>query len=333
MSPDAVPRLPLEPFRVVATEDAEEMRHALLATFGGAQTFDLLDRGIPFAGRGHDCALGHSGISYCGYTAPVRLTFDETPFVRQQFCIARSGRTRLGRTDLLSTPRSSCTIPAEMASQIDFAAGYEQLVVRFNVEALARKLEALLGGKTSRVLRFEPFADAANADIERLRRVVFFLAEELDLAGDARTHPGLVELEQLMMLNFLFASRHTYRDPLERKPADAAPWQVRRAEEYIAANLERPITIEGIAAATGASVRSIFKLFRATRGYSPMAFAKLRRLEHAQRALQTPNAATTVTGVALLYGFHNQGHFARDYRERFGELPSATLRRSRGGVS
>jgi transcriptional regulator GlxA family with amidase domain len=44
-------------------------------------------------------------------------------------------------------------------------------------------------------------------------------------------------------------------------------------------------------------------------------------------ALATPDAS--VTGVALACGFHNGGHFAKDYREAFGELPSLTLARAR----
>jgi transcriptional regulator GlxA family with amidase domain len=60
-----------------------------------------------------------------------------------------------------------------------------------------------------------------------------------------------------------------------------------------------------------------------------MEFTKMRRLERARQMLQTPDAATTVTGTALLCGFHNQGHFARAYRNQFGELPSETLNNNR----
>jgi AraC-like DNA-binding protein len=36
-----------------------------------------------------------------------------------------------------------------------------------------------------------------------------------------------------------------------------------------------------------------------------------------------------VTAVALRWGFGHLGQFAADYRARFGELPSETLRRAR----
>ena len=56
-----------------------------------------------------------------------------------------------------------------------------------------------------------------------------------------------------------------------------------------------------------------------------MAFAKMVRLKHARQLLSAPDAETTVTSVAFVCGFGNLGHFARDYREAFGERPSTTL--------
>lgn len=59
-----------------------------------------------------------------------------------------------------------------------------------------------------------------------------------------------------------------------------------------------------------------------------MMFVKKVRLERARSLLSRPDGITTVTGVVLACGFSNLGHFARDYRNMFGELPSKTLRRS-----
>jgi transcriptional regulator GlxA family with amidase domain len=41
--------------------------------------------------------------------------------------------------------------------------------------------------------------------------------------------------------------------------------------------------------------------------------------------LQRPDLSTSVVGVSFQCGFHNPGHFAKDYRSAFGELPSKTL--------
>ena len=60
-----------------------------------------------------------------------------------------------------------------------------------------------------------------------------------------------------------------------------------------------------------------------------MVFARRVRLERARGLLRNPDDTTSVTGIALLCGFSNLGHFANAYRTKFGELPSQTLHRSR----
>jgi AraC-like DNA-binding protein len=40
-----------------------------------------------------------------------------------------------------------------------------------------------------------------------------------------------------------------------------------------------------------------------------------------------PGDGTTVTEVALRFGFAHTGRFAAAYRRRYGQAPSATLRR------
>src|SRR5262249_48065879 len=148
---------------------------------------------------------------------------------------------------------------------------------------------------------------------------------ELDRDDGKVPAAALAEFEQMLLIAFLTANRHNFSDALEREQPRPAPWQVRRVEEYITANWSRPITIEALATAAAASTRSIFKLFRDSRSCSPMAFVKSVRLQHARRMLLQPDDSTSVVSVAFACGFLNAGHFARDYRIAFGELPSATL--------
>ena len=328
MLPDFLSAPPLSSFRLVETGDPEELRRALFAAYPSARSFEVLDGDRRLSAHCNDCALTNSGISYAHYEAAVRFQFDATHEVRWRLCLSGRGETRLGSVLLPMSPQASCTIPPDAPSELNFAEGYRQMVVRFCLETLTRKLVAWTGVSPAQPVEFAPTISSDGPNDERLRRTVFFLANELELAP-AGSVPGLAEIEQLMMLNFLFASRHNHRPLLERDAPDAAPWHVRRAEEFILANLQEPLTIEAIANATDVGARTLFKSFQKARGYSPMAFAKMRRLERARAMLQAPDATTTVTGVALLCGFLNQGHFARDYRQRFGELPSTTLKASR----
>lgn len=58
---------------------------------------------------------------------------------------------------------------------------------------------------------------------------------------------------------------------------------------------------------------------------SPMQYLKDLRLERASAELL--GGSTHVAGVALRWGFGHLGRFSADYRARFGEYPSETVRR------
>jgi transcriptional regulator GlxA family with amidase domain len=69
-----------------------------------------------------------------------------------------------------------------------------------------------------------------------------------------------------------------YRVILGLRPRSSTSWQVRRAEKYILAHWDEPITIEALARETSTSTRTIFHHFKQSRGQSPMAFVKQVRL-------------------------------------------------------
>ena len=74
-------------------------------------------------------------------------------------------------------------------------------------------------------------------------------------------------------------------------------------------------------------MRSVFARFKRHRGVSPLTYLREVRLGHANRMLLEAEAGASVIDIALACGFASLGHFAQRYRERFGELPSATLAR------
>ena len=87
-------------------------------------------------------------------------------------------------------------------------------------------------------------------------------------------------------------------------------------------------TARDIAAAAGVSIRTLLEGFRHFRGTTPMAALRAMRLKAVRgELLVAAGRATSVTDIALKWGFINLGRFAEAYRKRYGELPSQTLRR------
>jgi AraC-like DNA-binding protein len=210
-------------------------------------------------------------------------------------------------------------------------ANCEHVFLRIPPEALNRKLVALLGNPPS-----HPFAWSGKYDEAALARqysLLGFVIAEIDQSPKVLPQILLHEFEQTLIIAYLCANVSNYSDLLNGKSPHVGPWQVNRAIDYIEANWEQALTVEALAAATGTSVRSLFATFRKARGCSPMAYARHVRLSHARELLSQATPSTSVASVASRCGFQNQGHFAQRYLVRFGELPSATLKRSKGRAS
>jgi transcriptional regulator GlxA family with amidase domain len=164
-----------------------------------------------------------------------------------------------------------------------------------------------------------------------LRRSLFLFASDFNARGSLFSDLAAAELERAVVMKFLMSHQHSYTDRLLRQPLSSTRSAVRIVEEFIEANWDKPIDIEAMSAIAKISARSLFRQFKKDRGYSPADFAKRIRLNRVREMLEDCHEGTSVTQIALKCGFQNPGHFARDYRLAFGELPSETLRRSTSG--
>jgi AraC-like DNA-binding protein len=98
--------------------------------------------------------------------------------------------------------------------------------------------------------------------------------------------------------------------------------------DYIMAHLHAPISLTDLEIASGLSRRSLQYVFWQRYECTPMQWVRGQRLEKARAMLLVTDADESVTSAALQSGFSNLGAFSAYYRERFGEQPSDTLRRT-----
>ena len=88
---------------------------------------------------------------------------------------------------------------------------------------------------------------------------------------------------------------------------------------------ELPTMVE-ICEALGVSERTLQYAFREYVGLSPVAYLRICRLNRVRAALAASDPQeTTITQVAMRFGFLHLGRFAGDYKRMFGETPSETL--------
>jgi AraC-like DNA-binding protein len=318
---------PLERFPLIRTSDVEETRKVLAKVFN-IESFELLNDTAGFEAYLNHLQLRHVGIAYFYFNAHARMTLPSDDIVRLMFWIRGDGEFRIGSDRAVLDRQGALVCPAY--SNIVVQAGDPQTVsMRFSEPSLRRHLSAVLGVRLNAPVQFSMAGCDGDKCIELLRQFAF------DVASFGRTpvidaHPFMLEeIEQSLLMGLLCGARHNYSHLLVRDPKDIAPWQVRRAMDHIDANWSKPLTVQALASAIGVGARSVFKSFRQSTGRSPMEYVKQVRLGHAREMLMLAEPETTVTGVALVCGFQNAGHFAREYKRAFGELPSITLARAK----
>jgi AraC-like DNA-binding protein len=101
------------------------------------------------------------------------------------------------------------------------------------------------------------------------------------------------------------------------------------ARDYLHTQSNRTVSISELCAVVGVAERTLHLAFHETYGMPPKHYMKLQRLAGAHHALLQAGATTTVSQIAMDWGFLHLGRFAVEYRAQFGETPSASLLRRR----
>ena len=317
-------------FQLVGTQDPDEIVVGLSRLFGRAW-LDLRGRNAELRGRMSYVDLGDVGIFHGEYDTGFKVRFqDFNTFAGSPALLKGAGAHVIGGREV-TVSKDSGAILSPGDAMLHYGPQLEHLSMTVRPAALTGKLAAIVGDLRFGPLHFDPAVNASAPQSKRWERLVRFVSAEFDNPSSLMSPIVQSELQQVMMTSFLLANSNNYSGLLLGEPVAPAPRQVRIAEQFIEANWDQPITIEALVAATNVSARSLFYSFKARRGYSPMDFVKRVRLGRARQKLSRPDPETSVTTVAFECGFGNPGHFARDYHDRFGERPSETLRRGRGG--
>lgn len=101
--------------------------------------------------------------------------------------------------------------------------------------------------------------------------------------------------------------------------------RLRRALEFIDANLSKPMRVAQIAGAAALSTYHFTRSFKASMSVSPVQYVLQKRIELAQRMLVTTHLP--LSAVALAAGFSSQNHFATAFKQITG-LTAAAYRRA-----
>jgi len=109
--------------------------------------------------------------------------------------------------------------------------------------------------------------------------------------------------------------------------ASPLPRSVRRALDAMHANVGHGWSVTELAVVAGVSGRTLQRQFLAFLGKAPRAVLRDINFDGARRELLRGSAGAKVTDIAQRCGFPHGGRFSVEYRRRYGETPSQTLKR------
>lgn len=105
--------------------------------------------------------------------------------------------------------------------------------------------------------------------------------------------------------------------------------QARILESYIESNLDRPLSLDELAAVTRTSASHFLRQFKARFGIPPHAYVLKMRLQHAQNLLR--RTQLPIKGISARAGFSDQSHMTRVF-QRFLRTTPQQYRQTTAGA-
>ncbi|MFT4246931.1 MAG: AraC family transcriptional regulator [Pseudomonas sp.] len=276
--------------------------------------------------RMHYTPLGDISLSRLRYGAAVGIEPGPLEsFFLVQMPLLGGASIESGAQRIDSSPELASVLSPEDETRMHWNAGNDQLLLRISRSLVERTLVGYLGHPLHQPLRFE--LGFRWRDCAPWRCLLSYLTDCSVQYPDLARHKLVVaQIEQLAASILLTHHRHNHsQTPLARR-STILPRHVRRAQDYLQVHAHEPICVEQLAQVAGVSVRSLYAGFKEFLGVSPMHYLRDLRMEHVRTEL-TSGEAGNVAGVALRWGFAHMGRFSNDYKQRYGETPSQTLRR------
>ena len=97
--------------------------------------------------------------------------------------------------------------------------------------------------------------------------------------------------------------------------------RISKAVDHIHQNLDKPVSVEGLAGMVHMSRTTFYESFRSVMHVSPLQYAKAMKLHRAQTLIQEGKKANE---AGYMVGYNSPAQFSREYKRHFGFAPSAT---------
>ncbi|SEQ87149.1 transcriptional regulator, AraC family [Amphritea atlantica] len=316
-----------DPERLVFSSGTLEQVREEVSAMYKPHLLDIHGRGSKLDARLHSVALGNVRFNRLKYGAEVVID----PGNLEQFYLIQmpvSGQADIySGSNVVSTDKDTASIlnPSDPLTMI-WSEDCDQLMFRIDRHSVELACSQILGRSVRGPLRFKPDMNWHRNPV--WRNMMMYLAHLLQDQPSITTQPTIaLQLEQLIINTLISIQPHNYTDAMNTPDRSLAPRHVKKVEEYIESHADEALTPGILADMAGVSVRTLYAGFKDFRQTSPMEYLRTVRLQRAREELLKQDPESSVTEIAIRWGFTHMGRFSQDYSRMFGERPSETKRR------
>lgn len=235
---------------------------------------------------------------------------------------------RMQDADVVHCARRLCVVDSSRLITGQFQPGTTTETIMLSSDLLHGEMGVLQGFPCQQRLDFSPMIIVGSDAWYGIASVA--QAIRANFGEPALSSPiAVAHLRQALLSTILERIPHNYTEMLRGRRLEVLPGVLRRALDFMLAQADTPIGLTEIAVAAGTSGRNLQLLFKAYRGMSPLSVLRDIRLQRSREEFLRAENSSSITEVALRWGFPNRYLFIRYYGKRFGESPQETLLRRR----
>jgi len=220
----------------------------------------------------------------------------------------------------------SPTMPTRMVWQNDCA----QLILLVERKLVEQRAAALAGGAV-RAVEFDPVIDLAAPAAQALQAQMLGLVNLAERLGSKRplSSTATANWREALLDGLLAGQRHGLSQAMQTFAGEsqALPQALRRARDCLAAHAADALDLVQLAGAAGIGIRALQLGFQRHFGMSISQMLLDLRLAELNARLAAADPDARIIDIGFDLGFTHVSRMAGAYRQKFGETPSATLRR------
>lgn len=320
---------PLSNHPLYKGDDVDHARHTLSSLFTPI-ILEPCQSEKPFTAEVYGVELSKLAITYLHFgkeclAGPVEpLDFHTVQLTKSGTCVFNN------QYDSISgSTQDAVMLSSEQQTLVNHSADNGILCLIIKDQELRNYVLLWLGKDKLQKIDFKLKIDLRNPKVATFISFFETMVAELNRPGGILEMPtALASMEETLISLLLSSLDHNLDDILYSNVNKSGIFQIRKIEEYLEAHATDPIDIQTLANETGYSVSSIFRTFRSHRNYTPMEFLKNIRMRLAHKKLSQTCPGKSVTAIAFECGFSHQGRFSIDYKKKYGESPSETLKKA-----